>query len=564
MTFNLKVTPLGGVGEIGALNCMVYETKDEAFIVDCGSMFPNEETLGVDLIIPDFSSLHLIKHKLKGVVFTHGHEDHVGAIPFLLQQFNLPIYATPFTAGLIEQKLEEYPLLRKPHLNIFDPGDSISVGAFKIDTVFVNHSIIDACCLVLQTPVGAVVHLTDWKIDKTPVDGRVIDLKKFSAVGKSGVLALFSDSTNVSEGGSTLSEREVERQLKKICARHKGRIITTLFSSNIHRVQALARVAKSLGRSIALVGRSMRENTILARRLGRLSFEGVEVLDVEEMHRLKPDEVMCLVTGTQGEPRSVLSRMACDQFKPFQIREGDLVLFSSKVIPGNERNIFSVIDNLARRGARVLYESVHEIHTSGHAHQDELCEIVRRLKPKYFIPIHGQYRHLVRHAELAQKWGIKNTFVVEDGTPIVFEKKGARLSEAVQTGRVFVDGKGVGDVADAVLRDRKHLSETGIVICILMIDRKTGEIIRGPELISRGFIEEAGAHGHEVVPPWGGVPVQLLTEAKKVVLEALSAFNLSALTDMVEVQEEVRIALRRLFKKKLERKPVVIPVIMEV
>ncbi|MBI4411534.1 MAG: ribonuclease J [Deltaproteobacteria bacterium] len=551
MTLNLKVTPLGGVGEIGALNCMLYETEKEAFVVDCGSMFPNEETLGVDLIIPDFSYLHQIRHKLKGVVLTHGHEDHVGAIPFLLQEFNLPVYAAPFTAGLIEQKLDEYPLIRKPQVTVFDPGDSISVGSFKIDTIFVNHSIIDASCLVIGTPWGPVVHLTDWKIDKTPIDGRVIDLKKFSAVGKSGVLALFSDSTNVLEPGATLSEREVERQLKKICGKHKGRIIATLFSSNIHRVQALVNTAKSLGRSVALVGRSMRENTSLARRLGRLSFEGVQVLDVEETHGLKPDRVMCLVTGTQGEPRSVLSRMACDQFKPFQIGEGDLVLFSSKVIPGNERNIFSVIDNLSRRGARVLYESVHEIHTSGHAHQDELKEIVRRLKPKYFIPIHGQYRHLMRHADLAERWGSKNALVVENGTPVVFERKGAKRGDAVQTGRVFVDGKGVGDVGDAVLRDRKHLSDTGIVICILMIDRKTGEIIRGPELISRGFIEEE----EEAL---------LLTEAKKVVLKALSAFNLSALTDMVEVQEEVRIVLRRFFKKALERKPVVIPVIMEV
>lgn len=553
MNFSLTATPLGGVGEIGALNCMVYETEREAIVVDCGSMFPDEETLGVDLIIPDFSYLRQIRHKLKGVVFTHGHEDHIGALPFLLQEFDLPVYATPFTAGLIEQKLEEYPTIRRRRLHRFNPGEAMAVGSFRIDTIFVNHSILDACCLVIETPSGPVVHLTDWKIDKTPIDGRAIDLKKFSATGKKGVLALFSDSTNVLEAGRTISEIEVKRQLKKICAGHKGRIVVTLFSSNIHRVQALADVAKDLGRSLALVGRSMRENTTLARRLGRLSLDGVDIPDVEETHGLRPHQVMCLVTGTQGEPRSVLSRMAFDQFKPFRIQEGDLVLFSSKIIPGNERNIYSVINNLCRSGARVLYESVHEIHTSGHAHQDELCEILKRLRPKYFIPIHGQYRHLMRHAELARKWGVKekNALVIENGTPVIFDKKGVHLGSKIQTGRVFVDGKGVGDVGDLVLHDRRQLAETGMMICILMIDRTSGEIVRGPELISRGFIEEEETGS-------------LLAEAKKAVLEAIGSFNLSTRTDMVEVQEEVRIALRRFFKKKLERKPVVIPVIMEV
>ncbi len=553
-TKSLKVTPLGGVGEIGALNCMVYETEREAILVDCGSQFPDDETLGVDLVIPDFSYLRQISKKLKGVIFTHGHEDHIGATPFLLREINLPLYGAPFTLGLIRQKLEEYDLAKKPKYHVFNPGETLQVGSFKIETVFVNHSIIDAAALAIKTDVGTIVHLTDWKIDKTSVDGKTTDLKKFAALGKEGVLALFSDSTNVTRPGSTLSEKEISRQLKKICSQHPGRILVTLFASNINRVQSLAHIAKSLGRTLAFVGRSMRENTALARELESLSLDGVNVVDVEETKNLANDKVMVLLTGSQGEERSALTRIAFDAFKPFRIQEGDMVLFSSKVIPGNEKNIFNVIDHLYRKGAKVLYESVHEIHTSGHAHQEEIKEATRRLKPKFFTPIHGQYRHFIKHAELAKECGVKaeNIMIIENGTSLIFEEGKVRRGEQnIPTGRVFVDGRGVGDVADVVLRDRRQLADTGFVICILMIDRVSGEIVRGPEIISRGFIEEKESE-------------ELLPRARAKVAEAISAFNLGARTDVIEVQEEVRLTLRRFFKKELERKPVVIPVVLEV
>lgn len=553
MSHQIKVTPLGGVGEVGALNCMVYETADEAVIVDCGSQFPDDETLGVDLIIPDFSYLHQIKPKLKGIIFTHGHEDHAGAIPFLLKEINLPIYATPFTAGLIRQKLTEYPLPKTPQLHVFKAGETVQIGSFEIETIFVNHSIIDACALAFKTSQGYLIHLTDWKIDKTPIEGATTDLKKFSELGKKGVLALFSDSTNVEQPGSTLSEKEVDRQLKKICVKHKGRILVTLFASNMQRIQALARIAKSLKRSLAFVGRSMHENTALARELGSLNLSGIDILDIEETKNLPPEKVMVLVTGSQGENRSVLSRMAYNQFKPFQIQKGDLVLFSSKVIPGNEKNIFNVIDHLFRHGAEVIYKSAQDIHTSGHARQDELKEAIKRLKPKHFIPIHGEYRHLVRHAELAEEVGIKkeHIFIIEDGQSLEFENKQGSLGEVVVTGRVFVDGRGVGDVSDLVLRDRRQLSDTGFVICVMMIDKVKGDIVRDPELISRGFVDEKENP-------------DILNQARKKVLEMISSINLEARTDLVEVQEEVRLTLRKFFKKTLERKPVVIPLILEV
>lgn len=549
----IKITPLGGVGEIGALNCMVYETADEAIVVDCGTMFPDQESLGVDLVIPDLSYLDTIRHKLKAVVLTHGHEDHCGAIPFLLQRTNIPVHATPFTHALIRQKLTEYPLLQSPRLLVFQPGQTLKIGRFQIETLFVNHSIIDACALAIHTLGGTLVHLTDWKIDKTPVEGGTTDIKGFSALGKKGVLALFSDSTNIEEPGWTLSEREVSRRLTKICSPHTGRIIVTLFASNIHRVQTLIRMAKKLGRHVALAGRSMHENTQIARELGRLTLDGIPVVDVDGARGLPPRKVLLLVTGSQGEPRSVMTKMAIDNFKPFKIQKGDLVLFSSKIIPGNEKNTYAVINNLCRLGARVLYEDVHDIHASGHAHQEELSHLIHKLKPRYFIPIHGEYRHLIKHARLARECGVsgEHIHVIENGTPLLIDKKKMTVLEKIPTGRVFVDGRGVGDVSHPVMRDRQHLAQTGLVICVVMIDRVSGEILRGPELISRGFTSEIESK-------------ELLENAKKAVSDTLDTVGLTARTDLLEVHEEVRLSLQRFFRRELDRKPVVIPVIQEV
>ncbi len=554
MISSVQITPLGGVGrEVGALNCMVYQTEDAAVIVDSGSMFPDADTLGVDLIIPDFSYLHEIKHKLVGIVLTHGHEDHIGSVPFLLQELDLPVYGTPFTIELIKKKLNENPPPKRAKLTVFKPGDTLQVGPFTIETAFVNHSIIDACALAFKTEQGVVVHLTDWKIDKTPLDDVVIDLKKFEKWGKEGVVAFLSDSTNAGVGGKTMSEKDVAKQIKKICTKHKGRVVVALFSSHIHRVGSLVEIAESTGRVLAVCGRSMKDNTTIARELGSLSFEGVNFIDVEQAGDYPPEKVMVLVTGTQGEPRSVLSRIAFNEFKPFKIGEGDLVLFSSRIIPGNEKNIYNVINNLARHGARVIYESIHEIHTSGHAHQDEIKTIYKALKPKYVVPIHGTYMHLQRHAEIAMEWGHKkqDVLIIENGQAIKLMREAVQEGKRVQTGRVFVDGSGVGDVSDTVLRDRKTLSTTGMVTCVVMIDRTTGEIMRGPDLITKGVINEKENP-------------EIIEGAKRAVTDSLEAVNQEARTDMAVIQEEVRLAIRRYFRRELDRKPVVIPVVLEV
>lgn len=551
MTQRIKITPLGGVGEVGALNCMVYEIDEEAIIVDCGSQFPDDEAMGVDLIIPDFSYLRTIRHKLKGVVFTHGHEDHIGATPFLLKEFKLPIYGSRFTLGLIRNKIEEHTQVKHPKYNYFIPGESFHIGSFEIETIFVNHSIIEASAIIIHTPQGALVHLTDWKIDRTPVSGEMTNVKRFSEIGKKGVLAMFSDSTNIEQAGATLSEKEVMKQLKKICAKHPGRILITLFASNIQRVQELGKLAKSLGRKLALVGRSMHQNTELAREIGSMSFEGVEILDVEQTKDLKPHEVLVLVTGSQGEERSALSRMAFDQFKPFKLGEGDLVLFSSKIIPGNERNVFNVINHLYRRGVSVLYKSAVEIHTSGHAKRDELAEAIKRFKPKYFIPVHGEYRQLVKHSELAVETGVKKerAFVIENGQSLMAEAGEIFFGDVAPTGRVFVDGS--GDVSSMIVRDRRALATTGIVVCTVMIDRSTGEIVREPEIILHGVLDEKENP-------------DTVEKIKKEVLNTISSLNQEARTDLLQMQEEIRIAIRRFFRKLMDKKPVVIPVVLEV
>jgi ribonuclease J len=505
------------------------------------------------LIIPDFTYLEQIRNKLKGVILTHGHEDHIGATPFLHQEFNLPIFATPFTLALVREKFSEYPGMKPAKLFPFKAGARFEVSSFGVETVHINHSIVQAAALAFETAHGYLVHLTDWKIDYTPLEGDVTDLKKFASLGKKGVLALFSDSTNAVVEGSTLSEKEVLKKIRKICAQHKGRILVTLFSSNIDRVQGLARIAKDLGRTLALVGRSMHENTEAARGLGLLSFDGMKVLDIEDTAGLPQEKVMVLATGTQGEPRSVLSRMAHEEFKPFKIQEGDLVLFSSKKIPGNEKNINYVINNLSRHGAEVIFESVHDIHTSGHAHQDELELAMRKLRPKYLVPIHGDYFHLNKHAHLGRDWGIKpeNIFVLENGQQLHVENGKAFLGNEVPMGRVFVDGTGIGEVNPLIIRDRKHLSNTGLVVCVLMIDRHKGEILRGPELISRGFVTEAENQ-------------DLFDRAKKAVLDCLEETNWESRTDFGEVQEDVRLALLRFFRRELDRKPIVIPIVQEI
>ena len=547
----LRIIPLGGLGEIG-LNMMVMEYDDTIIVIDSGLMFPEDYMLGIDIVIPDISYLRKNKEKVKAFVITHGHEDHTGALPFVLRDIKAPIYGTALTLGLIKQKLEEFNLNKDTELKTVKPRGKISIGPFEIEFIRVSHSIADGAGLAITTPAGVVIHTGDFKLDQTPVDGEVLDYARFSEYGEKGVLLLLSDSTNVEKEGYTVSERDVGTTFEEIFSKSAGRIIIAAFSSNIHRVQQVMDVAEKFGRKVLLNGRSMVGNVGIARELGYLKTPEGLIADLREIDSLPPQRVCLLTTGSQGEPMSALTRMAMNDHKQIKVQRGDTVILSSKFIPGHEKAISNMMNHLYRRGAEVIYEKVSEIHVSGHASQEELKIMLNMVRPKYFIPIHGEYRHLVKHSQLAEKVGIKkeNIILAEDGDVVEITKDGMSVREKVEYGKVFVDGKGVGDVGDMVLKDRKHLSQDGLVIAILALNEKTGEVIYGPDIITRGLIFEQES-------------AELLEGAKNVVLGALGNINTEAKTDWLEVKEEIRKALRRFFNKALERKPIILPLILE-
>jgi ribonuclease J len=548
----LRVIPLGGLGEIG-MNMMVMEYDDSIIVIDSGLMFPDEHMLGIDYVIQDISYLKENRDKVCAFIITHGHEDHTGSLPFVLRDIIAPIYATRLTLGLIEEKLKEHELTGKVELKSVKPRESVTVGPFDIEFIRVSHSIVDGCALAITTPLGVVVHTGDFKMDQTPVDGEVIDYARFSEYGDKGVLALLSDSTNVERAGYTISEREVGKTFEEIFPRTKGRIIVATFSSNIHRLQQVIDVAHKSSRKVVANGRSMIANIRIAEELGYLKIPKGLLLDLKEANGLAPEKIVMLTTGSQGEPMSALTRMAMDNHKQIKITEGDTVILSSKFIPGNEKTISNMINHLYRRGAEVIYEKVSEIHVSGHASQEELKIMLNMVKPEYFIPIHGEYRHLVRHIKLASSVGIPddNLILAENGDVVEFTVDSAGIIDKVESGKVFVDGKGVGDVSDLVLKDRRHLSQDGIVLAILSLNEKTGEVIYGPDIITRGLVfEEESSH--------------LIDEARSAVLERLDGLNTEAKSDPAEVEEEVRRALRRYFNKTLERRPVILPFIIEI
>ncbi len=549
---SLKVIPLGGLGEIG-LNMTVFEYGDSIIVVDCGLMFPEDYMLGIDIVIPDISYLRRNRDKVKAFVITHGHEDHTGALPFVLREINAPIYATTLTIGLIEEKLSEFDLLGSVTFETVKPRDRISVGPFDIEFIRVSHSIVDGCGLAISTPVGVVVHTGDFKMDQTPVDGEVMDYARFSEYGEKGVLLFMSDSTNVEKEGYTLSEKEIGINLDEIFRRSEGRIIVAAFSSNIHRVQQVLDAAGKCGRKVALNGKSMVANVRIARTLGYLNVPDGLIVDLKEIDALPHQRVALLTTGSQGEPMSALTRMAMDNHKHLKVTKGDTIILSSKFIPGHEKAISTMMNHLYRRGADVIYEKVSEVHVSGHASKEELKLMFNIVKPRYFIPVHGEYRHLVLHARLAARVGIspENIFVAEDGDVVEFTEEGARKLDKVEYGRVFVDGKGVGDVGAMVLKDRSHLSQDGLVLAVIALNGTTGEFVYGPEIITRGLVFEDES-------------AELLEGAKRVVVETLSNINAEARTEQLEVKEEIRRALRRFFNKALERKPVILPVIIEI
>ena len=490
MENTLSVIPLGGVEEIG-LNMTVFEYNADIVVVDAGLMFPEEDMLGVDFVIPDFSYLLDNREKIRGVILTHGHEDHTGALPFLLKEINVPVYGTPLTLGLVKEKLREHNLENVELISV-KPREVINLGVFSVEFIRVTHSIVDGVGLGITTPVGLVVHTGDFKLDPTPVDGQLMDFHKFSEYGERGTLLLLSDSTNAEKGGFTFSEKEVRRVFEDIFSNTQGRIIIATFASNIHRIQQAIDVAVKYGRRIILCGKSIVSNAQIALDLGYLRIPQNMWLRLEDLNNLKDHEVVIITTGSQGEPMSVLSRIAIDEHKHIKIKDGDTVILSAKMIPGNERSIGKIINHLFRRGANVIYEKVSEVHVSGHASKEELKLMLNMVRPKYFMPVHGEYRHLVYHSMLAKKLDIpkENIFILRNGTILEISDEGASENGRVNSGRIFIDGKGIGDVEEMVLRDRLRLAHGGIVLILLGIEKLTGNIISGPEIISRGFVFE--------------------------------------------------------------------------
>ena len=549
----LKVIPLGGLGEIG-LNMMVFEYGDTIAVVDAGLMFPEDEMFGIDIVIPDFSYLLRNRERVAGLIVTHGHEDHIGAIPFLVRELHLPIYGTALTLALIREKLREHNLLERAELIEVVARQVVNLGPLSFEFIRVCHSIPDGVGLAIRTPVGVLIHSGDFKIDNTPVDGKKFDIARLGSYGEEGVLALMSDSTNVEREGYALSEKEVGATLREIFQEKSGRIIVAVFASNLHRIQQVIHIAREFGRKVLLNGKSMINNVRIARELSYLDFTMEDEISLQDLPYLPDSQVLMLTTGTQGEPLSALSRMAFNDHKKLKVKEGDTIILSSKFIPGNERTIQNIINHLCRRGADVIHEQVKDIHVSGHAYQEELKILINVVQPRYFIPIHGEYRHLVKHRQLAMSLGMaqKDCHVIENGCVVSFGPDSVSTRERVETGRVLVDGKGVGDVGGLVLRDRRHLSEDGLVIASLVINKETHELLSGPDVFSRGFI-------HEEAKP------EIIYEAKCIIFESIDRLMEDSLElDCLALQDDIRRELKRFFNRTLDRRPVIYPIVVEI
>lgn len=549
----LKIISLGGLDEIGK-NMTVYEYGNDMFIIDCGMTFPDDEMPGVDIVIPDFSYVVKNADRVKGLVITHGHEDHIGGIPYLLKVLNCPIYATKLTVGLIEGKLKEHGLLSKAKLNIVRPGDTVTLGCFKTEFIHVNHSIPDSVAVAVKTPVGTIVHTGDFKIDSTPIDGEMIDFAKFSELGKKGVLALLMDSTNATRPGFTMSEKIVGASLSHIFKDAGGkRIVVATFSSNIHRVQQIVDEAVKCGRKVAVSGRSMINVVTIATELGYLKIPKGVLIDIDLIKNYTDDKLVIITTGSQGEAMSALHRMAFGDHRKVTVGPNDLIVISANPIPGNEKTVNIVINELMKLGAEVVYERMYDVHVSGHACQEELKMMMGMINPKFFIPVHGEQMHLRKNAQLAVQMGIpKENIVISDiGKVIELTKKSIKNTDEVPSGKVFVDGLGVGDVGSIVLRDRKHLSEDGIIIVAITMDKESGDILSGPELISRGFVYVRESE-------------QLLDNARNVVNRSLDYCYDNNITDWSSIKNEVRDSLSRFLYQKTRRSPMILPVIMQI
>jgi ribonuclease J len=548
----LKIIPLGGLGEIG-LNMMVIEYGESLLVIDAGLMFPEDYMLGIDYVIPDMGYLKNNRSKLVGIVLTHAHEDHIGAIPYLLREFNIPVHGTSFTLGMVRHKLEEHDLLANTTLIKIEPGSKLTLGAFELDFIRVAHSVVDGVGIALRTPEGLIVHTGDFKISHTSINSMDTDLSRFAQLGEEGVLALLSDSTNVEKEGYTISDKQVGETLANIAVESQGRIIVALFASSISRIQQLINIASKTGRKVVFNGKSIEISTQLAKALGFLQVPLNTEIDISELDAYSEDETLIITTGSQGEPMSALARMAGGTHKYIKIQPGDTVILSSKFIPGNEKAITHIINNLYRLGADVIYEKISAIHVSGHAFREELKMMIQLTRPKYFIPIHGEYRHLVHHARLAKYLGIADDRILlaENGQVIQFDETGGKIGQNITTGRVLIDGKGIGDVGRSVLKERRLLSEEGLVMVSVVFDEETGIVIYGPEIVSRGFVFETET-GH------------LLEDAKCVVLEIVEEVGPDDPNRLHRIRALVQSALKKYFYFTIGRRPVILTFIQEI
>ena len=548
----LKIIPLGGLLEIGK-NITVFEYENDIILVDCGLAFPEDDMLGIDLVIPDLTYLEKNKEKIRGLVITHGHEDHIGSIPYLLKQINVPIYATKLTIGLIEHKLEEHRLLRSANLNVVNPGQTVDFGTMKVEFIRTTHSIPDACSLAIHTPAGVVVHTGDFKIDYTPIDGEMMDFGRLAELGNRGVLALMSDSTNSERKGYTMSESTVGEVLDKLFINCTKRIVVATFSSNVHRVQQIVNSAVKYGRKVAICGRSMINTIETARKFGYIKVPDNIFIDIDMIKSYPDDRLTIITTGSQGETMSALTRMASGEHKKVQITPNDLIIISANPIPGNENAVSKVIDDLMKIGAEVVYNALEDIHVSGHACQEEQKLMISLVKPKYFIPVHGEYRQLIAHSETAKKVGVnpENIFIMTNGRILELNEYEAKLTGTVPVGRIMVDGLGVGDVGNIVLRDRQRLSQDGLIIIVLTMDSVTGTVVAGPDVLSRGFVYVRDSEN-------------LMEEIKKLLRAKISEFEEKHITDWATIKSLLREELRDYIYKKTKRDPMILPIIMEV
>ena len=549
----LKVIALGGLEEIGK-NMTVLEYGNDIIIIDCGLAFPEDDMLGIDLVIPDITYLAKNVEKIRGIVLTHGHEDHIGALPYVLKQLKVPVFGTLLTLGLLENKLREHKMLDKTTLHTVVPGEKVKLGEMVVEFIHTNHSIADSVALAIQTPVGMVIHTGDFKVDYTPIDGDIIDLQRFAELGSQGVLLLMSDSTNAERKGFTMSEKNVGKVFERIFEETpRNRIMVATFSSNIHRIQQIINAAYMYGRKVAIVGRSMVNAVKTASELDYLWVPPRTLIDINEIKNYRDEQLVIITTGSQGETMSALSRIANSEHKQVSVKPDDKIIISASAIPGNEKNVIRVVNELLKKGADVVYGGIEDIHVSGHARQEELKLMLALTKPKFFMPVHGEYMHLSSHRDLAISMGMdkKNIFVNKLGDVLELSKNEAKVTGTVPTGQVMVDGLGVGDVGNIVLRDRKHLSEDGLMVVVVSMEEETGQIVAGPDIISRGFVYVRESEG-------------LMDGAREVVVKALQECEEKNITSWNYIKNLIKDTLKNYIWQKTKRSPMILPIIMEV